>query len=208
MDHVVVDVEIKTPIEALPGGWDDTDKMGVACAVVYEHSADRFRIYGDNHLELCDLRNRLLQADRITGFNIWNFDFPVIWGIGKADWVGPVHPAAVVDLRRQLAPKTNDILRRIWVGLGLNPDRFSSQHAGWGLNAVVENTLNSAGKIGHGADAPKWYQAGDWGRVANYCCDDVALERDLAAFVDRYGYVCRDGRRVYVGGEQVQTANS
>lgn len=35
----------------------------------------------------------------------------------------------------------------------------------------------------------KWYQEGDWAKVANYCADDVALERDLTDFVDKYGFV-------------------
>ena len=29
-------------------------------------------------------------------------------------------------------------------------------------------------------------------RVINYCIDDVALERDLAAFVDKFGYVINE----------------
>ena len=45
------------------------------------------------------------------------------------------------------------------------------------------------GKIGYGGDAPKWFQAGEWAKVANYCADDVALERDLAVFMERFGFV-------------------
>jgi DEAD/DEAH box helicase domain-containing protein len=173
-DHVVVDVEIQKTIEETPGGWDATDKLGVAVACLYEFRGDRMRIFGPEDVDA--LKDRLLSADRISGFNIYRFDFPVIWGL-------PGRERVVL-----LKDKTNDLLMRIWQALGLEEDKFSDLHKGWGLDVVVKGTLGK-GKIGYGGDAPKWYQAGQWGRVANYCADDVALERDLAVFVDRYGYV-------------------
>lgn len=173
-DHIVVDVEIQRPIEELPHGWDDTHLMGVAVAVVYEYRSDRFRIYGPEDLE--PLRTRLLQADRITGFNIWRFDFPVIWGLPARERV------------HELLPKTNDLLLRIWRALKLSEEEFSSLHRGWSLDNVARGTLGR-GKIGKGDLAPHWYRAGEVARVANYCVDDVALERDLGEFIDRYHYV-------------------
>ena len=71
--------------------------------------------------------------------------------------------------------KTNDLLARIWRALKLDEEQFSELHKGWGLDVVARGTLG-AGKIGYGGDAPKWFQAGQWARVANYCCDDVALD--------------------------------
>ena len=177
MDHIVVDVEIQKTIEETPGGWDATDKLGVAVAVVYEFLTDRFRVYGDTPAELIALRERLMRADRISGYNIWKFDFPVIFGLPGRSRVDA------------LLPRTNDMLRRIWQSLGLNPDTFSRAHGGWKLDAVARGTLGSVGKIANGAQAPLWYQAGRWGEVVNYCVDDVTLERDLTVFVDKYGFV-------------------
>ena len=178
MDHIVVDVEIKKTIEETEGGWNATDKLGVAVAVVYEYTSDRFRVFGDTQSELLALRQRLLCADRISGFNIWKFDFPVIFGLPGRERV------------TSLLPKTNDLLRRIWQSLGLDPDSFSRAHGGWGLDAVVRGTLPGApGKIANGAMAPIWYQAGRWGEVVNYCVDDVTLERDLTNFIDQNGFV-------------------
>lgn len=174
MDHIVVDVEIQKTIEETPGGWDSTHLLGVACAVVYEYQDDRFRIFGPDDLPA--LRDRLLRADRITGYNIWKFDLPVIFGLPGRERV------------TALAPKTDDLLMRIWSALGLNPHTFSDAHKGWSLDAVALGTLR-VGKIGNGADAPRWYQAGQLHRVINYCADDVALERDLGRFMDTYGYV-------------------
>jgi DEAD/DEAH box helicase domain-containing protein len=183
MDHVVVDVEIQKTIVETPGGWDATDKLGVAVACLWEYRGERMRVYGPEDVEA--LRARLLRADRISGFNIWKFDFPVIFALAGRERV------------ESLRGKTDDLLRRIWMALNLNPDQFGDAHKGWGLDAVAGDTL-SARKIGYGGDAPKWFQEGLWGKVTNYCADDVALERDLCDFIDRYGYVQKGGRVVRI----------
>ncbi len=177
IDHIVVDVEIQKTIEETPGGWDSTNLLGCAVACVWQYRDQRMRVYGPDDVKA--LQERLLKADRISGFNIWKFDFPLIFGIPGRDRV------------ESLRTKTDDMLRRIWKALGLNPDEFTNSHKGWGLDAVAGATLN-AGKIGYGGDAPKWYQAGLVQKVVNYCADDVALERDLTDFVDRHGYVLND----------------
>lgn len=181
IDRIVFDVEIQKTIEETPGGWDSTHLLGVAVCVVYEYRSDRFRIYGPQDVEA--LRGRVLKAEELIGFNTLLFDIPVIFGMSKEEY-------ARSTLRSEMLLKSNDILRRIWVSQGLNPDRFQgSTHGGWKLDDVVKSTLGASGKIGNGADAPKWFQAGEWARVVNYCADDVSLEKDLAEFVDRYSYV-------------------
>jgi DEAD/DEAH box helicase domain-containing protein len=174
MDHVVLDLEIARTIEETPGGWEATDQLGVAVAVLYEAQGQRFRIYGPEDVPA--LQRRLLAADRVTTFNGWSFDLPVIWGLPR--------PQRVLALEWS----SDDLLRRIWQAQGLDPDVFSDRHKGWGLDAVCEGTLG-ARKIGSGGEAPKWFQAGQWAKVVNYCADDVALTRDLCMFMDRYGYV-------------------
>lgn len=177
LDHIVVDVEIQKTIEETPGGWDATDKLGVAVACVWEYRTARMKVYGPEDVPA--LQERLLKADRVTGYNVWKFDLPVIWGLPGRERV------------EEMRSKTDDLLVRIWQALGLNPDTFTGSHKGWGLDAVAGATIG-AGKIGYGGDAPKWYQAGLIQKVTNYCCDDVALERDLCDFINRYGYVLND----------------
>lgn len=185
MDHIVVDVEIQKTIEETPGGWESTDKLGVAVACVWEYQTQRMRVYGPDDVQ--ELRHRLIIAQRISGFNIWKFDFPVIFGLPGRERV------------EYLRGKTDDMLRRIWQAKNLDPDNFDKvTHGGVGLDAITSNTL-SASKIGYGGDAPKWYQAGLIQKVVNYCADDVALERDLTDFVERYGYVClADGKKLKI----------
>ncbi len=201
MDHVVVDVEIQNTIEETPGGWDATDKLGISVACVWEYSTHRMRIYGPDDVK--SLRKRLINADRISGFNIFNFDFPVIWGISKDHWLGKCHDMTREDtlelhdgLKPLLSRRCDDMLRRIWQAKELNPDQYEkTTHGGVGLDAIASATI-CATKIGYGGDAPKWYQAGQIQRVANYCADDVAIERDLTDFVDRYGYVITNGKQL------------
>lgn len=186
-DHVVVDVEIQLSPDAVEGGWDATDKLLVSVAVVYEHLTDRFRVYWPD--DVPELRKRLLAADRVSGFNIWKFDFPVIWGVPRR-----AHDAGDTPYQ-SLLPRTNDILRRIWQARNLNPDIWTREHGGWNLDAITKGTLGAdQGKIGHGAKAPEWWQKGEHGKVVTYCLDDVRLERDLAAFVDRHGFVVHETR--------------
>lgn len=207
MDHVVVDVEIQRTIEETPGGWDATDKLGVAVACVWEYRTERMRVYGPEDVPA--LRERLLKADRISGYNIWNFDFPVIWGIPKSNWLigsGIAGQEAKAGLTRYncslkvlLERKCNDLLRRIWQAQGFNPDVWQAGMGGSKLDDIAGATIG-ARKIGNGADAPKWYQAGLIQKVANYCADDVIIERDLTDFVDKYGYVIHKGRQLFLNG--------
>jgi hypothetical protein len=214
IDHIVLDVEIAHTIEETPGGWDSTHLLGVAVACVWEYRTGRMRVYGPGENDLVALKERILKADRVSGYNIWMFDFPVIWGYSRDEWVKEMlwsrekeneekwgqmenrgRWAQQKELQEKLLPKTNDILRRIWgEGLGLDPDHYDdTTHKNWGLNIVAKGTLGGAGKIGYGGDAPKWFKEGDWAKVVNYCADDVALERDLVDFVDRWGYVVNGG---------------
>lgn len=191
MDHIVVDVEIQKTIEETIGGWNATDQLGVAVACVWEYQTQRMRIYGPNDIDA--LRKRLTDADRISGYNIFNFDFPVIWGIEKRVWLDPKtfeeQTTRVEALKKVLLPKTDDMLRRIWRALGIDPDRFNAKtHGGTSLDSIARVTLGK-GKIGNGADAPLWYKQGYIHKVINYCADDVALERDLTDFVERHNYV-------------------
>jgi len=180
-DHIVFDCEIANCVGENGLGWNDTDRLGLSCCCVWEVTTRRMRVYGP--YDLAALQQRLLDADRITGFNVAAFDMPLCFSVPKNEWRN--HPAYPL-----LLPKTDDILRRIWLALGLNPDTFGPAHKGWSLDNVAGSTLNRR-KTGNGADAPKWFQRGEWARLVDYCLNDVALERDLGEFIDAHGF-CRN----------------
>jgi hypothetical protein len=174
MRHLIFDLEILHEINGPEGyTWDDTAQLGICCAGVYDMTAGRFHLYGPG--DEAALRATLEAADRVTTFNGLHFDFPVAYGVGRE---------ACPDLMRV---RSDDLLRRIWQAVALDPDVFTDAHRGYGLDAVCKATIGR-GKTGYGGDAPTWYAAGQWARVATYCMHDVALTRDLCVFIDTYGY--------------------
>lgn len=191
-DHVVIDVEIQKPIDTLPKSWDSTELMGVSVAVVWEfQNGGRFLIYGPD--DVAALQERLLRADRISGYNIFNFDFPVIWAVPKRDWM-----ELRSGLKTTLLAKTDDILRRIWQAKGLDPDNFVGKtHGGLKLDDVAYHTIAKK-KLADGAIAPVWFQQGKIHKLIEYCIEDVAIERDLGLFLDVNGFVGTSGGAVKV----------
>lgn len=69
-----------------------------------------------------------------------------------------------------------DLLREIWILLGLNPDKFSPlSHGGYSLQKLCESNLKGWGKTMDGVLAPVEWQRGNLGKVINYCMRDVLL---------------------------------
>lgn len=172
--HIVVDLEIQKDPTTIPGGWSATDKMGVSVAAVWSFDDHRFTLYGPD--DLVPLRQRLLAAQRVTTWNGWKFDFPVIWGRPARERV------------REMGSRSDDLLRRIWQKMRLNPDGFGALHGGWSLAVVSQRTLGR-GKSGTGEHAPALYARGDWVPLINYCMEDVALTRDICIVADSGGAI-------------------
>lgn len=186
---LVFDTEIKLNPEDVPGGFGATDSLGLSCAVVYDMGTDRYTIYDDRPESLAELKKQLLSADRVTGFNSWAFDLPLLWETPKVHWMaGQVSDAMRSDFSR-LKLTSDDLLRRIWIAQRLDPNVFIPKfHGGWGLDNVCQGTLRR-GKTGNGAQAPKLYQEARWGELISYCLNDVQLTADLARHVEKYGQV-------------------
>lgn len=178
-DHIVLDLEIQKEVKDV-GGWDRTDRMGVSVAVIYEYNEDRYRIYGDSMVDLLALRDRLKKAEKVTGFNIWSFDLPVIYGIRRSYWL---------DIKGDPPESVNDLFVRI------KQARGEKSLKGWGLDAIVQNTL-SVSKVGSGKDAPALYQDGRWVKLIDYCLQDVTVTRKLSEFMDERGLVNGPGGEV------------
>jgi DEAD/DEAH box helicase domain-containing protein len=189
--HLVIDVEIKNPI-VHHSDWKKTDTHGVACAVTYDVGAKRYKVFDDTSADNFDLKREILHARRVTTFNGWSFDLPVIWGRTKG-YMNAGRPPGT-----GLKKICDDVLMRIWNGLGLDPNNFDIRtHGGVGLDQVCKQTLG-VGKTGHGKDAPLLYRSNRWGKLISYCMDDVKLTTDLMLFIEREGYCIGKGRRIEI----------
>ena len=197
--HIVFDLEIANAVEDV-GGWDFTGEMGVACAVVYEVKRDRYRIYDSSELE--ELQACLDRADRITSWNGWNFDLPVVYGVNRPDWeasVYPDRPGGKDNL--PLRERSCDLLRCAYQAQGLDPDKRSPAHAGWKLTDVAE-ALGFGGKCEDGAMAPDMYKKGQWGKLMTYCLHDVKLTHLIENFGRKHGFLTNLRKKVVTFGRQ------
>ncbi len=167
---IVVDVEIKKGIlgrgeSPRPGieycgGWRDFAGMGIACVCTFEIETRLTRVFFEEDFE--ELQRYLATAET-GGFNTRRFDMPLLAQHG-----------ILIDGSLHF-----DALEKIWIALGLDPDRFDPRtHGGWSLDKIMTATFGLA-KSGHGAMAPVWWQEGRRGKVVDYCCRDVWLEAKL-----------------------------
>lgn len=176
--HIVLDVEIARPVEEA-GGWGRTSQMGVGCAVVYDVARGRFRVF--DHTEVDALRSCIARADRVTTWNGWQFDFPVIYGLDRPEFEAS-------EVAANLRPRSRDLLQEIRAVVGPFPK-------GFGLDAVSES-LFGVGKCGDGRLAPMLFQQGKWGQLITYCQHDVWMTARIEEFVDRHGFLVGAGGKM------------
>ncbi|MBI4132118.1 MAG: WYL domain-containing protein [Candidatus Sungbacteria bacterium] len=148
-NEIVLDLETKKA----PSNWGERDLASVGISVVgtWNSAGDRFRVFRESHF--AELGALLKNADRVIGFFITKFDLPVL------------QPYMDFDLRNL---PVLDIFDDVTAKLG---HRVS-------LASLAKATLN-AEKGGHGLDAVRWYQEGNWEKLEAYCTQDVRLTRDL-----------------------------
>ena len=176
----VFDAEIKKRIEDCSKGWQSHNEMGISVLVIFDYRTMRYRIFDDkNHDEAVEILNTY---DLVCGFNTVGFD----WKLINATW----------PTSKTRHSKDYDILREIWLALGLNPDVFNpASHGGYKLDDVALDTIGMR-KTANGSLAPVMFQEGKYAELVDYCVEDVRIEKTLFEFAATYGYVIRSGRRI------------
>lgn len=182
---LVADIEIvkavppKNDLERIEGidycaGWDDKENMGVSCCVVYDSRPRLWRVFlRDNMAALQELID---SRDLIIGHNFLAFDAPVLAGVG-------------VNIPEE---KIYDTLVEAWRGAGLAPTFRYPTHIGFGLDKICEVNFGTK-KTEDGALAPVMWQRGEYGRVIDYCVNDVEMTRRVVQQILTHGYI-RDPR--------------
>lgn len=168
---VVIDLETKRSFDEV-GGADNKARLGVSVVCGYDYGEDRYFCIREGALET--LVPVLEAAERVIGFNLHGFDYPVL-AAELGDWVH--------------ALPTTDLMAEAQRALG---HRAS-------LENLARATLGS-GKLGSGLDALAYYRAGEWEKLERYCLEDVKLTKALYEYAQCEGmlYYQRGPRRVPV----------
>lgn len=157
---VYFDLETQKSVQEV-GGWAHKNKMRVSIGVTYSTRDQTFRPYEEEDIPalLCALSN----ADLVVGFNILQFDYPVLSGYTDFDFSKIL---------------TFDLMADLYSILGFR----------LGLNNLARATLHSE-KSATGLEALRWFKEGAFAKIALYCRQDVAVTRDLHQFGCQNKYV-------------------
>jgi DEAD/DEAH box helicase domain-containing protein len=152
------------------GGWDKKPDMLMSVGVTFATSDGQYRVFGEPQVN--DLVKQLTRADLVVGFNIVNFDYEVLTHYTPLELREVPTLDLMVDLEKQLGHRLS-------------------------LDAVAKATL-SAPKIADGMMALKWWKEGKVMEVAEYCCFDVKITKELHEYGQKRGevfYLDRFGQR-------------
>jgi hypothetical protein len=166
---IIFDLEIikaippRNPLERLDdidycAGWAALDQMGVSVIGCYDYRDDRYRVFLKDNFD--EFRDLVYGCPAVIGFNNAKFDNAVLKACG------------IVDIWEE---KTYDILQEIWAANGA---RFSPS----GLDAVCKANFGTS-KTGNGALAPVDWQRGNYGKVIDYCMNDVRMTKQIMDLV-------------------------
>lgn len=158
---VVIDLETKYTFRQ----YQDPKKLGISVAGLYDFKSDKLMAFFEK--DISSLFSYLESASYIIGFNINDFDLPVLQ---------PYYPGDVSKFA------TLDILKEVREGLGKSIS----------LNSIVVATLGKK-KSGHGLAAIELYNEGKFDELKNYCLDDVKLTKEIFLYGVKNGQILYRG---------------
>lgn len=161
-DTLVIDIETKRSFADV-GGRENLPALGVSVVGVYSYARGAFEAFEESQLR--DFEKTLQGADHVIGFNIRQFDIPVL-----EPHLARTHAFSGAALTDIFEDAVNFLGHRV------------------GLNALAKATLGIA-KSGDGLEALRWYKEGRIDEVKKYCLDDVRITRDLWEYGKERGHV-------------------
>ncbi len=163
---LVIDLETKKSFQEV-GGRDKHHLLGISIAGVYDYQEDEYLALEEDELD--KLENLIKKRDLLMGFNVEDFDWPVLQPYLRD-----------VDLNKV---KTLDLMNDIENAAGFRV----------ALNNLAKNTLGEE-KSGHGLEALEWFREGRVDEVKKYCLDDVRLTKDIYEYGKNHGVVRFESR--------------
>jgi DEAD/DEAH box helicase domain-containing protein len=175
MKVLVFDLETRNNPGAPEIGWRNFPAQGISYGCAWLSWCDEFRLYGEDTIHI--LAEDMQKADLITGFNILDFDLPLL----RATIERVTNGNSTLDIPA-LLPKVYDILDDIREALGT---KYAKD---WRLDDVAKACL-SCQKNGDGAMAPELWAQGRHAELCTYVLQDVKVERELWRHVLAHGFV-------------------
>lgn len=147
----------------------------MSVGVTYSTETGKYHIYGEDQVEA--LVDQLIKADLVVGYNHVQFDYPVLQGYTIYDLPSQtVNCDMMLDLEEVLGHRLK-------------------------LDSVAKASLQGGGKTADGLDALKWWQlykkTGELEHlmnIAEYCCYDVKVTKDVHEYGLANGIVKYDDR--------------
>lgn len=156
---------VREPGIAYCEGFHDFGSMGISCIAAYDYWSDEYRVFGEGNFE--ELAALAAGRTQIVGFNSFSFDDKL---------------CAANNLQ---VTTTYDLLVEAWRATG-QPLTYTKgvTRSGFRLHDMANYNIN-LWKAGNGAEAPIWWQRGQYAKVMDYCLRDVMLLRRLLELGDR-----------------------
>jgi hypothetical protein len=151
-------------------GWEDFTGMGISCICALDVLQGRPRVFFEDNF--ADFQELVASSRVVVGFNNHRFDDRLCAAHGI--WIRP--------------EQSQDLMQIIWQAAGLGPAYQRDSHGDFTLDKLCRANFGD-GKVVSGAMAPLWWQAGQYGRVADYCLRDVMLTVQLLDIISTNGRV-------------------
>lgn len=168
MKKIVFDIETSNLFSEVAS--NDPADLNLAVICIYEADIDRYTHYLQE--DLPKLWPIIESADMLIGYNSDHFDIPLL---------NKYYPGDLTKI------KSLDILKEI-------KDSFGRRMK---LDQVAEGTLGTH-KTSDGLQGVRWWRAGEYQKVIDYCFADVRITKDV------YEYAVVNNKLFFVeGGEKI-----
>lgn len=166
---VTWDIEIRHPVHEV-GGWQAVREgaAGVSVLAIKDTHTGRYHFYDDTCLD--DALDHLNSADLVVGFNSIGFDAEIVKALTGSEITAPHY----------------DILAEVWKSFGKRPKGYS-------LDEIAQRTIN-LGKNSDGAFATTLVARGHWGKLFDYCTNDVHVTSRLFNHIVDNGWILSPDR--------------
>lgn len=148
-NEIILDIETQNTFQEV--GSRNCRLLKVSLLVAYHYKTNEYKVYFEK--DLPQLWRELQFADRVIGYNLKGFDYPVLNNYAPFDLMGL---------------PTLDMMEDVKKALGFRIK----------LDSIAKACLG-IGKSGDGLDAVRYWKAGEFEKLSEYCKQDVCVTKEI-----------------------------